>query len=312
MMVNSSILKRRNITLKNGKWWAIPWWRQDQYYKDGLFTREQAEVAFNESINVFDDKWMLEHRINSNHSLAIMLLGEGLLYFKFLCSLGLSLHIVREANLLGDLVRRLKNPKEYWEAAAFELKYLSQFLQQGFKVERNYPSGKGKKGKCNCDFKISKDDEIVFVEVKRPKEIHRRNTEIVKKVSHCFLTSISKNDSEGENFTGASLSSKDELQSIWRLITYAANYQIPPEGPGVVIIESPWALDQKEFQEAAGRRFNQTKYSHLSAIVLVRVSFNAANECRICHNINIIKNPKTKIDVSSYSAIGVIHSLNGN
>jgi hypothetical protein len=46
------------------------------------------------------------------------------------------------AGLLGDIERRLKNPKEYWEAA-FELKFLSSLIRTGYKVERNYLLGKG-------------------------------------------------------------------------------------------------------------------------------------------------------------------------
>lgn len=137
--------------------------------KTALLPKKNVETAFCELKRTFDAKWMLGQKTNGSppffHQIAIQLLTEGLLPFQFLYELGINLHTVRTADLLGDIERRLKNPKEYWEAAAFELKFLSRLICARYRVERNYPSGKGRH---NCDFKVSKGSETVFFEIKRP------------------------------------------------------------------------------------------------------------------------------------------------
>src|SRR3972149_8443871 len=206
------ILERLKITLETGKWYAIPWWRKDGYYENDLANREKVEIAFNELIRVFDGKWMLEQIIINNnkhpsflHPFAYRLIEEGNSNFQFLYSLGLNLYTVRKADIIGDLERRLKNSTEYWEAAAFELKFLSAFIQQGFDIEKSYKSNKGKTGKCNCDFKISKGNETVFLEIKRPKDVHSHNIEIINKDQKRFYTQLFNEDIKIENFSGEPL-----------------------------------------------------------------------------------------------------------
>jgi hypothetical protein len=356
-MNGSKIIERVNNTLTTGEWWSIPWWEEDKYYGDGLFTKKEAETAFNELINTFDAKWMIEQRdavianakewfenhrqevdnnpqllyyrqkldnasepseafkvcqlmgFQASHHLFNNFFAEGLSPFQFLCSLGLDLHTVRKADPLRDLVRRLKNPKEYWESAAFELKLLAQFLRKGFKVKRNYKSGNGK---CNCDFNASKRNETVFLEIKRPKKFHRQNEEIIKRSQNRFYTKLVNENIEMEDTMGESLSYKVEIDKVFRLIRYAANKQIPRKGPGIVIVESPHALGWSEFEDAAKKRFqNRRKYSHISAVVLVRALFNT-KKGSICHNINIILNPHAKIDISSFDAVKITNALNSN
>lgn len=211
----SKINERCKITLKTGKWWTIPWWQDNQYYTDGLYTVEQAEIAFNELINVFDEKWMLSLK-NAGisppflHQFANQLLTGGLSTFQSLCSLGLDLHRVREAGLVGNLIKRLKNPQSYWEAAAFELQLLSHLLSQGFEAVPNYKSGKGN---CNCDFKISKENETIFLELKRPKDMHRSNEEICDRALNRFLTSL--HDGSEIQSLGEPLLSNVELNKIY-------------------------------------------------------------------------------------------------
>jgi hypothetical protein len=305
------ILERTRTALETGKWWTIPWWRDDKYYKDGFASNKNAETAFCELIRTFDAKWMLGQKTKGNppfsHQIAIQLLTEGLLPFQFLYELGINLHSARAAGLLGDIERRLKNPKEYWEAAAFELKFLSSLVRSGHKVERNYPSGKGRH---NCDFKISKGNEIVFLEVKRLKEFHRHNEEIIKRGSNHPMASPLENGSERGCFAGKPLSDKVELNKVLRRIKYAANNQIPVEGPGVVVAGIPLTLNlplDKEKEEIVKMKFwSYEKCRHLSAIVFVESKYN---KNKICHNIHIMKNPHAKIDISSYSAIEIIRSL---
>lgn len=315
------ILERSKITLETGKWYAISWWQEDKYYENGLATKEKVKISFNELIRVFDEKWMLEQIIINNnkqpsflHPLANRLIEEGILPFKFLYSLGLDLYTVRREGLIEDLERRLKNPREYWEAAAFELKFLSKFLQQGFDVRKNYESNKGKNGKCNCDFKISKGNETVFLEIKRPTGVHSHNIEIINKDKKRFWTQLLNEDVEVENFIGKPLLAKVEIGKVFHHIRRAVKNQIPDEGPGIVIVELPQIIEFKQVEYAVGNRLwnrgknSHQKYAHLSAICLVKVFFDA-NKGFIRNNISIILNPKAKINVSSYAATETIFLL---
>lgn len=310
----NKILERYRFTLETGKWWNIRWWQEEQYYKDAQFTEIQIDAAFTELINVLDSNWILDQKSDNNptflHPLANLLLAEGQYSFQILCSLGLDLYRVRKSGLLKEsLMRRIKNPKEYWESAAFELQLLSHFLYQNFDIKRDYKSGKGKRGNCNCDFKISKGDEIIFLEAKRPKDMHRCNEEIYEKSFNSFKASILENNSRSGSFIGDPLLPKPELKKIFRHILYAANYQLPSDGAGGVIIESHWSLDFWEtFKEMANKRFlNRAKYSHLSFIVAVESFFDSQG---FNHNIKILLNPYANIDVSSYKVLSAIRSLN--
>lgn len=273
---------------------------------------EQAETAFSELIQVFDAEWMLKQRVNGTppfiHHLANWLLAEGLSPFQSLCSLGLDLHRVREAGLVGNLIRRLKNPQEYWESATFELQLLSHLLSQDFDVESNYKSGKGN---CNCDFKISKENETIFLELKRPKDMHGRNEEICNKALNRFLTSL--HDGSEIQSLGEPLLSNVELNKIFKNhVLKAVNKQLPFDGAGGIVIESRWALDYwEEFKVMANRRFkNKDKYSHLSFIAVVRSLFNGREDrCRFEHQIKILLNPYARIDTSSSGALQAIHAL---
>jgi hypothetical protein len=313
------ILERGNITLKTGKWYDDPWWQDDKYYEDGLFTRKDAETAFNELKRVFNADWVLEQRIPNSNSFSHpfmeqFLLPEGLPYFQFLYSLGLDLYTVRRKGLIGNLERRLTNPKEYWESAAFELKFLSKFLQHGFNIERNYPSGKGRTKNSNCDFKISKGNEIIFVEVKRLREFHQQNIKGLEKVNRSRIESNIK-DAEVKSDFSEPLIRNIEINKVFYHIRNAVKNQLPDEGHGIVIIELPQIIENKEIECALRNRLwnrgknSHQKYAHLSAICLVKVFFDT-NKGSIRNNISIILNPKAKIDVSNYDVIKVIRSLN--
>jgi hypothetical protein len=308
-----NILVRFKSIFNTGRWWAIRWWQGEQYYKDGRFTKEQVETAFNELIKVFNAKWLLTQKTDNNppflHPLANLLLAEGQYPFQILCTLGLDLYRVRKFGLLKEsLMRRIKNPKEYWESAAFELRLLSHFLYQHFDIKRDYKSGKGERGNCNCDFKISKGDEIIFLEAKRPKDMHRINKEICGKSSNRFKAIILENSSCGNNLDGESLSLEPELKKIFRHILYAVNFQLPSDGASGVIIESRWPLDYWDiFKEMAYRRFSNHQYSHLSFIFVVDTFFDHEG---FNHKIEILHNPHSDISVENYEIISAIHSLN--
>ena len=302
-MSASPINERKKETIKTGKWWSIRWWQDNKYYEDSPFSRKDVEAAFNELINVFDAQWMLEQKMNGTppfwHQIAIQLVTEGPLPFQFLFELGSNLHTARKACLLGDIEKRLKNPKEYWEAAAFELKFLSSWIRTAHKVERNFPSGKGRH---NCDFRVSKGSESVFFEIKRPWKLIARNQQIINKIRSDFSTKLLNDDiKKEEDFTSSPLSSRAEADKVFRVIRVAANDQIPKGGPGIVIVEAPYSLNESEFALMAEKRFQgRKKYPALSAIILIQPLFQ---DGKIGHNSHIVFNSQASIDIRSSPVI---------
>ena len=103
-MSASPILVRTKTALITGEWWTIPWWQDEQYFKDGVVSRESAEMAFSELIKVFDAEWLLGQRINSGppllHPIATHLMAEGLLPFRFFFELGMNIKTARDYGLL--------------------------------------------------------------------------------------------------------------------------------------------------------------------------------------------------------------------
>jgi hypothetical protein len=298
----TTILERARIALECGEWWYIPWWKNEKYYGSGFASKKKAENAFRELIRTFDAKWMLGQRTNGNpffsHQMAIRLMEEGESPFQFLCELGDNLHTARRAGLLGDIERRLKNSKEYWEAAVFELNLLARLLRNRYKVERNHSSGKGRH---NCDFKVSKKSETVFLEIKRPKELIARNLQIVNEAQsrfvHKLLQEDRNNSAREEDFASPPLSSRVEANKVFRIIRDAANYQIPISGPGIVIVNSPDSLNWNEIETIAEKRFSGRKpYANLSAVILTKTLFH---ESKIQHESRIIINERASVDMKS-------------
>ncbi|MCK4911515.1 MAG: hypothetical protein KAR83_07720 [Thermodesulfovibrionales bacterium] len=277
-----------------GEWWIEPWWLEDKYYSDSYqYSKKQAETAFKELINIFDATWMHEQIDKSRrppfrHDFAPYLINKGIMYFQLLCSLGLRLHQVRKAFLLGDLERRLKNPNEYWESAAFELTWLSYLLEQGYEINRHYPSGVGR---CNCDFKISRKSKEYFIEIKRPMSYsqvnERRNTQSLRDIAKQI-----EEDTLG-NIQLIPISSSSELEKVFRLARDAVKKQLPANGLGYVFIESPHHLDWEEFEKVATRRFRKKieYYANLHAIILIEITFNGNRGKFECEH-KTIYNPK--------------------
>ena len=61
-MTGSQLFERVEITLTTGQWWAIPWWRTNQYYDDGFITKDNVEAAFAQLKAIFDAEWVIEER----------------------------------------------------------------------------------------------------------------------------------------------------------------------------------------------------------------------------------------------------------
>ncbi len=303
------IMERSKSVRETGIWWLLPWWRDEQDYKDNIASRAEIDTAFSELIKTFDAKWLLNQKTDGNipleHLIASHLVAGGKMPFKFLYDIGINLHTVRLANLLGDIERRLKSQKEYLEGVLLELKFLARFIRAGYKIEPHYPSGIGRH---NCDFKISRETETVYLEIKRPWQLSAHNRKIISEIYSNFiprlLTDSINNDSD---FTSSPLSSRSEADKVFRIVRDAANNQIPKNGPGIVAVASPFALNRTEFEIIADKRFQgQKKYPSLSAVVLIESSFH---ENQISHNSHFTYNRQANIDIKSWPLISFFHNL---
>ena len=123
------------------------------------------------------------------HPLFNDLFAEGKSYFEFLVALGRDLLDVGEADLMGDLYNRLKATNNY-EGAYFELRILAYLKRRGFTIQRDPPSGIGKK---KGDIRVSKGSEVLFVELKnllKPSEVNNNISSISYKLFHEVISGI--------------------------------------------------------------------------------------------------------------------------
>ena len=298
--------------MKTDTWWNTEWWRDEKYYKDGQFTKRQGETAFEELKKVFDSAWLLRQKMKNSdssfqHPLINLLLKDGLYTFQFFCSLGIYLYRAKKQGLLTNhLMGMLRNPDGF-KSAAFELQLLSCLLSQGFKVEKDYQFGERKN---NCDFRITKGNEIVFLEAKRPRELHFRNEQICKKGYDQVEKIISENNNQSGNYKGDTLLLRPELAKIFRHIRDAVKNQLPSNGVGGVLIESSWPFYCWEIFEIRAHKIFRNKeiYKHLSFICAVRNYFNPnADRLRFDQEIKILINHDAEVDVSSYNVLSVLN-----
>lgn len=61
-MSTSKCLERYDIALKTRRWWAIPWWQEDQYKEAVQFSTEEVKDAFEMLKKLFDEKWFISQR----------------------------------------------------------------------------------------------------------------------------------------------------------------------------------------------------------------------------------------------------------
>jgi len=308
-----TILKRCRNALKTGVWWEPPWWLK--FINNRCTTKKDVESAFKELINTFDAKWFLNQKCK--HPLAKLLLMEGPYPFQILYSLGRDLYTLRKANLFKkreELVKRIKNPNEYWESAVFELRLISHFLSSGFNIESDYKTGKGKRGRAKCDLRVSNGNEVYFIEIKRPQELHGRNKEIYKKFNESINHAL-KNSKSGI-FVGNSLSIKTELKAIFKLIYYAVRRQLPSHGASCVVVESnwDWLFDNDNFEtfkKMAMRRFTG-RYNHiyrnLCFIAIIKNSFDL-KKLELQTQLKIVKNSNTNMVVPCSNLINIFTEL---
>lgn len=117
------------------------------------------------------------------HPLFNYLFSEGKSRFEFWVALGRDLLDVGEADLMGNLYKRLKATNNY-EGAYFELRILAYLKRRGFSIQRDPPSGIGKK---KGDIRVSKGSEVLFVELKsllKPSEVNNNISSISYKLFH--------------------------------------------------------------------------------------------------------------------------------
>mgnify|MGYP001583647008 CR=1 FL=1 len=425
-MDTNKIHERYDNTLKTGEWWTNPWWQEDCYYNDRLFTREEAEAAFIQLKEIFDAKWVIEQRdtviakarewlkkheqevirnsslldfkekldnsstpseaykvcilngFRAVHSLFDNFLSvKGLLLFQYLVNLGLNLLAVKKANLLeADLIIRLKNSNEYL-GAHFELDIPSYLIRNGFSVERPRSNGTSKR---KADFKVSKESETLFVELKKlqPSCENKLISDITYQISEnlfydplinstqdniCFKLSrdlvIKTKTSKGRkyvadnwlliaeqikhhiteriqrknyghhtvpglgeydlfpkegievgvrSFEGFPLLENSEVKKIYHNAIKDALEQLPPEGPGVLLVSTFIPLNFNVFQQIVLSKIEKDtkKYQYLSAIALV-YEFFAEN--KIQYQFEILQNHYAVTDVSSYAILKAMLSL---
>jgi hypothetical protein len=115
-------------------------------------------------------------------------------------------------------------------------------------------------------------------------------------------------NSIGGPFIGSPLSSEPEVDRIFYNAVERALKQLPIGEPGILIIEPSFPLNLTMLQQVALQRFeeNQQKYQHLSAMVLVNIFYS---EKRIQHQFTVVINPYATHDVSNYTIMKDILSL---
>ncbi len=113
-------------------------------------------------------------------------------------------------------------------------------------------------------------------------------------------------------FGGLTFSEKDEIEHLFSNAVEEAISQLPQDGPGVLIVETPLRLTLEEVAKIIVARTklkeDPERVRHLSAILFVFTYFID----RTYYDINFVQNPEANIDVSSYAAIKAILSLNGS
>lgn len=120
----------------------------------------------------------------SQHPLFDQFFGEGHLIFDHFAMMGRDLLDAKNAGLLGNFRRRLRNTREY-PGAHFELEMLAHLLRQGCSIRRNPPTGTGNK---RADLHVKKGSEELFIELKRL-EPSKTNKEIIS-ISDQFFRAI--------------------------------------------------------------------------------------------------------------------------
>jgi len=97
----------------------------------------------------------------ARHEVFSLLIHPGTIPLSILTMLGKDIVEVEKAGLIGDFYKRLRDARQF-PGAYFEVEILAILCRGSFVIER-HPAIDSKR----CDFKVMKDHEIVFLELKR-------------------------------------------------------------------------------------------------------------------------------------------------
>ena len=172
------LLTQKDRTISEAKQWLGR--NQDKVKTDAClsYLKERLEGT-SESSEAYKVCMMIGFR--SQHPLFDQFFGEGHLPFYHLAMLGRALLDVRNAKLLGDLRRRLRNAREY-PGAHFELEMLAHLIRQECSIKRHPPTGTGN---SKADLYIKKGPEELFIELKRL-EPSKTNKEMISISNQIF------------------------------------------------------------------------------------------------------------------------------
>lgn len=131
-------------SVEQGRWWQYPFWREKQYTDCVSFIDDEVAIALSHLMKVFDERWFKSQQVlepQKQHYLISLL--QGFYITDALIELGIDLSISEKVRDSAGLIRRLKEPNEYF-TARFQLEILAS-LRRDFpdvQSEPRLPRGK--------------------------------------------------------------------------------------------------------------------------------------------------------------------------
>ena len=320
----STVLDGLKKVRQTGDLWASPWWGDAQYYINSKITRQEADLSFQVLRSVFTTEWASNYvgylanaptneQLAQCHPVVYWILTQGIHSFQHSFLFGSDLSTLRNANLLDkDLINRLRDAHNF-PGAEFEVKIIAHFIREKFRVERDFPSGKGNK---NCDIKISKEkggiSEYAFIEITRPEDVCYENKKRYAEGMAQLARSLGAGEEESirdvlrEIGQGEyALSEAAEIKKIISKMEEKAA-QLPNNGPGLIVIYTPMALAPRSSMglfEAEVDTLLQT-LPVVSAVVLFEAYFVVGFGIR--YQTNVFLNPGAAIDLSTSETMNAI------
>ena len=300
-MPADKLLERINHALRTGEWWVPAWWQSSHYFESEHLVSGEVERAFLELQQIFDKEWFLSQAApcpasSLSHSVANLLLVEGLYPFHSLVRLGHALSAVRGATLLDtELITRLRHPDQY-PGAHFELEMLAHLLQGRFTVER-HSEGTGDQ---RADFYVTNGSEEVVLELNRrtaefPHALAQENLELYEEAK---LESISQIFT-CEKFLRANQAAwQKETKRVFRLIKDKINTQLPSEKPGVIIFQPTLPLNLRWLQDSISH-YGQS-YKYFLGVILIAPRFS---EGAICFSLELLPNDHAQRNMRDFLAV---------
>lgn len=257
----------KNIS-EHGEWWKHPMW-------------DENRLSAEENSDLFELKKLFPKEIflkmsREGHPLSNIFRMGGSYPFNYLCNLGMNLYVVEQAsklknkNLFGDIKKGLINIGNY-NGAEFELRFLANFIREGFEIEKDPFSGKGNN---RCDFKVYKGENIVFFECKWL-DMSKHNQEITDKNYKDLINYLLNDDADTSPPQPEVYSQEKEVERVFTRIEEAVLKQLPKNKPGVIIIQRPLVFNIDKFKEILAKKIleDSITFSNLLLIIFVRFLF---------------------------------------